>query len=62
MLIRLSVLIPWCTLRQVPVEVEIVSSCALSTGNKHIQTEYSHRLKLPSSDSIAVCSKDFWEE
>ena len=56
-----SVLIPWVTLREVPVEVEIVSSIHFALVFD-LLIVISRRQELPFFDSTAVCSKDSWAE
>lgn len=61
LLILYSVLIPWFTLREVPVEVEIVIHPLVFTRNS-LTYRFSHRPKSLFFVSTAGCSKVFWAE
>jgi hypothetical protein len=56
-----SVLIPWLTLREVIVEVEIVSHPRFLADDRLIYS-FSHLQKSPFFDSTAGCSKVSWAE
>jgi hypothetical protein len=56
-----SVLIPWITLREVPVEVEIVSQSWFHDRTQLISV-ISHHRKWQYSSSIAECNKVSWVE
>ena len=61
---RDSIIIPWFTIREVKVDVEIVRILTFSEcfWPNDLQIEYSHHRKSLSSVSNAVCSKVSWRE